>query len=415
MLVFVEQLERIAAMTSLADIVFPAIPCHPDDSCDSAYERFCADPDLLAIPIVEAQRPVGLINRLSFLSVFSHRFGRALYEKKAVADLMVDDPLIVDIGLSIDDLNHLIIGTNPAALLRGFIVTAEDRYAGIGTALSLLTATAALARDRSRFEALSKELQAQYIATQQSSEAKSNFLAVVSHELRTPLNAITGFSEVILTSDDKLSDSNMLYIENIYESGRYLSELVDNILSFSQMTSGVQDLTLVPISLSPLAEFCIQASAKKVAPRTHRVRTSISDEIRPFLSDQHRLSQIIIHLLSNARKFSADESEICLTSYIKGDELLAIVIEDQGCGIPAEKLQTIFDPFVQLELALTRRSGGVGLGLTLAKGWTELLGGRLAVISTPGAGTKVEITLPYRTEDRDVSWCRANRSIAHCK
>ena len=390
-------------MTSLADIVVPALPCRPDDSCDAAYQRFSADPELLFIPVVENQRPVGLINRHGFLGVFAHRFGRALYENKAVVELMVHDPLVVDIGLSIDDLNHLIINTNPTALLQGFIVTSDARYAGIGTALSLLTSTATQARDCSRFEALSNALQAQYIAAQQASEAKSNFLAVVSHELRTPLNAITGFSEVILTSDDRLSESNMAYIEHIYESGRYLSEVVENILSFSQMTGGVQDLTLVPVSLSPLAEFCVQASAKKVAPRTHRIRTSVSEDIRPFLSDQHRLSQTIIHLLSNARKFSAEESEISLTAYLKNDEQVAIAIEDQGRGIPADKLQTIFDPFVQLELALTRQTGGVGLGLTLAKGWTELLGGSLAVTSSPGQGTTVEILLPYRINDREAS------------
>lgn len=220
--------------------------------------------------------------------------------------------------------------------------------------------------------------------------AKDAFFATMSHELRTPLNAIIGFSQILLKRPDTPKELST-YIEKIFISGKHLLDLVNTILDFSKIKAGKMEITLIEIDLLEMfKEIMIM-----IEPLAHK--QDISLHFPPLgnekiVADRKMIQQIFINLLSNAIKFSPAGSSITLAYQCSDQHLFSVC--DQGIGISSDMLETIFDPFTQIEGSTTNAIKGTGLGLAIVKEMVEAHHGEIWVNSTMGEGSCFYFTIP---------------------
>lgn len=265
------------------------------------------------------------------------------------------------------------------------------------------TASAMLRQAKELLKQRSNELTAALAKAAALSEAKSLFLANVSHELRTPMNGIIGMSEVLLRGS--LDDRQRRIARTIVDSGRALITIINDILDFSKIESGKIELRPMPFQPKRCVEDVVallhtQASSKKVALTAH------FDENLPNLviGDAGRIRQVFMNLIGNAVKFT-DFGRVDVrvkAERFSGKARLLVEIEDSGPGIPADKLDSIFEKFTQVDNTSTRRHEGTGLGLTICKQLVEKMGGKISVESTLGVGSTFSLTLELPSPDGDV-------------
>lgn len=224
--------------------------------------------------------------------------------------------------------------------------------------------------------------------------SEKELLASVSHELRTPLNAIIGFSELLLNGEyGELPMEQRRAIENIYQSGQHLLNLINDILELSKIERGEikprKEALIVPDVLRRLLDMAKSLAGKKRLEFVLEVEPSL----RKIVTDPTLFKQIIFNLLSNAVKFSPDKGKIRVKSQKIGEQLF-VTVTDTGRGIKKEDLDRIFDPFFQIEEGLPKL--GLGLGLTLVKRYAEILGGTVwAESEGPGKGSSFTVSLPF--------------------
>jgi signal transduction histidine kinase len=232
-----------------------------------------------------------------------------------------------------------------------------------------------------------------------ANRAKSQFLANISHELRTPLNAVIGFSDII--SKQLLGPiENPKYVEysnDINESGIHLLEIINDILDLSKAEAGKLELTLREISVPKSIEECIKVVSKRAQDNNLTIISDIPDKLPAIIADRMRFKQIVLNLLSNAVKFTGDGGIISIIARVrKVSDLIdefTIIIKDTGIGMSQEELDIAFKSFQQIDSGLNRKYEGTGLGLPLTKKLVELHGGGIELISAPGQGTSVIVTL----------------------
>jgi len=231
-----------------------------------------------------------------------------------------------------------------------------------------------------------------------ANRAKSDFLAVISHELRTPLNAIMGYTDLLRAEvSGPLNETQSDQLHRIDLSARHLLDLIEEVLTFSRMEMGEEDLELRSIDLVPL----LREVGERVEPLARNKGLGLEIELptSPVIAqtDPPKVRQIITNLLSNAIKFT-DTGEISLRARVEGDEIV-IDVEDTGIGIEPTELGRLFEPFWQHESGTTRRVSGTGLGLSVSQRLADLLGGRISVESEVGAGTIFTLHLPLDRND----------------
>jgi PAS domain S-box-containing protein len=230
-------------------------------------------------------------------------------------------------------------------------------------------------------------------AASAASEAKSNFLAVVSHELRTPLNAITGYTELLLMGvPDPIPDAASAQVRRIRYSAEHLRAIVEEILTFTRVEAGTERVHLETVDLRRVLDEVVTATQRSATEKGLVLHLLAPDSPWRVETDAGKVKRILSHLLGNAVKFT-ETGKVELAAYPDGD-VLVLEVRDTGVGIEARHLEKIFEPFWQIDSGRTRRYGGTGLGLSVARQLARLLGGEITVTSQPRAGTTFRITLP---------------------
>jgi signal transduction histidine kinase/CheY-like chemotaxis protein len=266
-----------------------------------------------------------------------------------------------------------------------------------------------LATDVTEQQQLCKELAAKNADLIQLNRLKDEFLACISHELKTPLTAVLGLSRLLVDRQlGELNERQARYAGLIHQSGRHLMSVVNDILDLTRMETGQMDLTPAPVNIRAVCDRALsetkalhtQTSKTKTSnssPTTnasdHQFTIAIEPGLEQIVADELRLRQMLIHLLSNAFKFTEVSGEIGLkVNHWEG--WIAFTVWDTGIGIPEHQQHLIFQKFQQLENPLTRQFEGTGLGLVLTRALARLHGGDVSFLSREGKGSQFTLLLP---------------------
>jgi len=287
-----------------------------------------------------------------------------------------------------------------------FVVQTVAVVIGVGTVIALnyrRQLEEALAGQVAHAEALALEVGRRRHAEQEAleaSRAKSAFLAHMSHELRTPLTAILGYGELVHEELEGTEVETLRPdVDRILSSGRHLLGLIDDVLDLARIESGKVELRTEEVLLTDLVQGCARLVRPAASAQGTQLAIELPDDL-VVMADEARLRQVLLNLLSNAIKFTEKGH---VTVHARIDEALHLTVRDNGCGIAADALPTLFDPFVMVG-GDRRRQQGTGLGLAICRELTERMGGTLQVESEVGVGSAFTVSLPdYRLSQSTTS------------
>jgi signal transduction histidine kinase/CheY-like chemotaxis protein len=231
-------------------------------------------------------------------------------------------------------------------------------------------------------------------AADAANQTKSSFLANMSHELRTPLNAIIGYSEILQEdAADKGDKEPIGDLQKIESAGRHLLGLINNILDLSKIEAGKMDVFIEPVDITALVKEVVSIVKPLTDKNENVVEVICPADIGSFRSDQTKIKQCLLNLMSNASKFTS-KGTLTLAVAREGDSQVRFGVSDTGVGMTDEQLGRLFQAFSQADASTTKRFGGTGLGLAITKHFCTMLGGDVTVESSPGKGSTFTMRLP---------------------
>ncbi len=249
---------------------------------------------------------------------------------------------------------------------------------------------------------LFRELETKTTELEVAGRHKSEFLASMSHELRTPLNAVIGFSEVLLDRlFGEINERQAEYLRDIWNSGRHLLELLNDILDLSKVEAGQMSLEPSTFVVGSALDYALAMVRERATLHAITLTVQVADDVGVVEADELRFKQVVLNLLSNAVKFTPDGGSVSVSAYRKGAEL-NVTVTDTGIGVPPEDQERIFESFQQGRRGASKEEG-TGLGLTLTRRIIGLFGGRMWLESTPGEGSTFGFAIPGALQRQDVT------------
>jgi signal transduction histidine kinase len=226
---------------------------------------------------------------------------------------------------------------------------------------------------------------------------KSEFVATVSHELRTPLNVILGYVEMLSEErEGALTPGQRALVATIERYSLLQLALITDVLDFSRLAAGRISLHVERFDLRPLLDEIVGSLAARAAGMGVRLVADVADDVPPLETDRLKLQEVLRNLVDNALKFTPAGAVLVTAHRTSDGEQAVLEVRDTGVGIAPDDLPHLFEPFYQVGRSSTRTTGGVGLGLSIARQLITLLGGRVSVTSTPGTGTTFRVEVPLR-------------------
>ncbi len=248
---------------------------------------------------------------------------------------------------------------------------------------------------------LFKEAQESRSIAEHANQAKSTFLANMSHELRTPLNAIIGFTRIVKKkSDGVLPEKQVENLEKVLSSSEHLLGLINTVLDIAKIEAGRMDVVVADFDVASLTDQCVNLATPLLKPGVTLTKHAAEGTFIAF-SDQDKIKQIVLNLLSNAAKFTHNGSITLNVTH--DDALMSIAVKDSGIGISQGALTRVFEEFQQADTSTTRQYGGTGLGLAISRNLARLLGGDLTAASVLGEGSTFTLTIPIKYGNKTAS------------
>jgi signal transduction histidine kinase/CheY-like chemotaxis protein len=238
------------------------------------------------------------------------------------------------------------------------------------------------------------ELSVARVAAEEANKTKSAFLANMSHELRTPLNAIIGYSEMLQEdAADKGDEEPIEDLKKIEGAGRHLLGLINDILDLSKIEAGKMEVFIEKVDIEPLVNEVVSIVQPLADKNANALELDCASDVGVFLSDETKVKQCLLNLMSNANKFTSG-GKVSLIVRRDADRAIVFRVSDTGLGMTQDQLGRLFQAFTQADASTTKRFGGTGLGLAITRHFCTALGGDISVESTPGAGSTFTIRLP---------------------
>ncbi|MCG8460751.1 MAG: ATP-binding protein [Holophagales bacterium] len=257
-----------------------------------------------------------------------------------------------------------------------------------------ISRTMALTRDLIRRLELARD------EARAASVAKGHFLANMSHELRTPLNAVVGIADLLLRG--RLDHEQRHRVRLLQSSANALLGVLGDVLDFSKIEASRMPLAREPLCLVAVARECRELFEPQALASGVELELELELDLPRVLGDSARLRQVLVNLLGNAFKFTAEGRIVLRTKRLRGLPMqVRIEVEDSGCGIPSEALAALFDPFTQVDTSASRAGTGTGLGLAICHRLTQLMGGKIGVDSEEGRGSLFWLELPFEPAASD--------------
>jgi signal transduction histidine kinase/ActR/RegA family two-component response regulator len=381
-------------MAQLLSLVEPVDPVLATTPGAAVYQRFEREPDVLALAVVDqSSRPIGIVERNTFFLRMAAEYGRALYAQRPISMLMNAEPLVAEGAVGLLAFTREVLAERPSELLQGFIVVQNGRYAGIGSALSLLQAASRANRDHAlEMTKLADTLKAAQAEAQAALQAKSKFLAVMSHEIRTPLNGVLTVADIL---SRRLTQIELKpYVHTILDSGHTLLRLLTDVLDFSRADAGQLELQQEPFRVSSLLDAVAGLWAAPAAEKG--LEFSVTYQGPPdlwALGDEVRLKQVFNNLVGNALKFT-DRGGVGVRLTAEREDIyvrLSAEVSDSGPGVEDSRLPHLFHPFAQEDAG--RAKGGAGLGLAICREIVEQMHGAIVAKHAPSGG----LTMAFET------------------
>lgn len=344
------------------------------------FARFEREPDTLVIPVIDGERPLGLIERSDFLMKLAGPLGQSLYGAREITHVMDNEPAVVEAGVRIDAFSDIILKSGPGALMRGFIVTRNGAYRGVGTAVSLLRAVNAIQRQQNRD--LAEQVRALSDAEVQAAaaaHAKSQFMGLMSRELRTPMNGVLAVAELLRRQP--LNEAALAHVQTIIDSSETLLETLQDALDLARAQAGELELKPAPTPLRAVMDEVQTLWAPRAAQDgvTLMVGYEGDTELAGVL-DSARLSQVFNNLIGHALKFARNGMvEASLKAVVIGDQVrLEARVRDDGPGVDPARIDQVFDHGAGPD--------GAGLSLSICRHLVEQMDGRIWVENNIGRG-----------------------------
>ncbi|WP_298743928.1 ATP-binding protein [uncultured Brevundimonas sp.] len=390
-------------MARVGDFASKAAPVSPETPGAQIVERFEQEPDTLAIAVVDADgRPVGLVERNAFTLRMAAEFGRALYARRPASSFMDPNPRVLDAAADAETLFDTVDAASLGALLNGFVVTADGRYAGVGAGVHLLQAGSAVHRRRAEaMSALARDFANAEREARTSSRAKSEFLAVMSHEIRTPLNGVLGVAA--LMERELTQEALRPYVRTILDSGRSLLRLLTDALDMSRAEAGLMAFETAPVRLDGLADDLLALWSPRAGEKALALTVACEAEGADcVVADETRLKQLLSNLIGNAIKFTPSGAvEVRLRSRaVDGAAALTITVDDSGPGVADDAAEAVFEPFNTGGAG--REGAGAGLGLAICRQIVERMAGEISVGRGPLGGARFTVVLHLPLADAAV-------------
>ncbi|MEO0882128.1 MAG: ATP-binding protein [Pseudomonadota bacterium] len=383
----------------IGDIAIAVEPLHPEARLLSVWNRFQDTDEYPMIPVVDGGVPIGIIRRSDLATKLLAAASGGAAVLGTVTDILEDDPIMAELIAPASYVAKQIAEAGKNGLEAGIIATDGGQYAGFVPADELFrTIASENAARAAKMKVLSERVEAQKATTDREIERNSRFLAFVSHEIRTALTGPLGIADLL--ADAGLDDPYRGYASTLSDSGRLLERLLTDLIDLSRLDANKMPILPEPFKLADFAHETRMVWSKQAGSRNTSLNVTCKSGANTRIeADGMRLRQVVFNLVSNALKFSEGKSvDVTLDVTDSSEDAfgLEIVVSDTGIGISDEEKDRLFGVFEQARSDTVHRYGGSGLGLALAKGLIQKMGGTITLEDNKGGGAVFTVRCPVR-------------------